>query len=281
MHLVLLIIALATAYLTRLISQFPGIKYHKKWGLSLFFFIFPPLILLMTCLTVTLMGYQGEMWGLKASRFSYYLAFSYVLIAVFNLLISFVNLHKLGQLIKQYPSQTIGEQTIKILPSSFPYAAQVGFWRSQLVLSTGLLKLLPQEHLNAVIAHENAHQTHKDPFFFFWLSYLERLTFWLPNNRSLWHNLLLLRELRADQTAAETVDFLLIAESLITVTSATAKQKESLDLAWQCPFNDNRLEERINNLLEENNSYQFNWTQIIWLIFIFIPYSFLPFHIHS
>ena len=138
---------------------------------------------------------------------------------------------------------------------------------------------MSQEHLKAVIAHETAHETYKDPFFFFWLSYLEKLTFWLPNNQKLWENLLLLRELRADKTAATKVDFLLIAESLISVTSATAKQKEFLNLSRQCPFNDNRLEERINNLLEENNQLKFNWWQIIWLVLIFIPYTFVPFHI--
>ena len=59
----------------------------------------------------------------------------------------------------------------------------------------------------------------------------------------------------------------------------TIKQKESLNLALQCPFNDNRLEERINNLLDENNQLKFNWWQIIWLVLIFIPYTFVPFHI--
>ena len=279
MHLLLLITALVLAYSIRLISQLTVIKYEKQWGLSSFFFAFPPLILLMTCFTITLMGYQGEMWGIKASRFSYYLALSYLLISIILLFKQILDLHKLRQLVKEYPSQNINNQNIKILDSSFPYAAQVGFWRSQLVISTGLQKILSPEHLEAVIAHETAHKTHKDPFFFFWLSYLEKLTFWLPNNKKLWQNLLLLRELRADKTATQTVDFLLIAESLIAVTSETVKQKESLNLALECPFNDNRLEERINNLLDEKSQLKFNWWQIIWLLLIFIPYTFVPFHI--
>lgn len=278
MHLLLLLIILLIAYTVRLISKQTQIANNQQWGLSLFFFAFPPLILLMTCLTIVLMGYQGEMWGIRASKFSYDLSLSYLCFVTIALGKHFFNLYQSRQLIKQYPSQIINNQEIKILDSSFPYAAQIGFWRSQLVLSTGLIELLSPEHLNAVIAHETAHETYKDPFFFFWLFYLKKLTFWMPNNEELWQNLLLLRELRADQTATQQVDFLLIAESLITVTLATNKQQESLQLNFQCPFYDNRLEARINNLLTKNNQIRFTWWQIIWLILIFLPYGFLPFH---
>jgi Zn-dependent protease with chaperone function len=262
----------------RFVSKLTKVENSQQWGKALFFFAFPSLLLLMTCLTIVLMGDHGEMWGIKASKLSYYFSLSYLAVALTLLLNSLISLSQSRQLIKQYPSQIINNQEIKILDSSFPYAAQIGFWRSQLVLSTGLIELLSPEHLNAVIAHETAHQTYKDPFFFFWLFYLKKLTFWLPNNQQLWQNLLLLRELRADQTAAKQVDFLLIAESLITVTLATNKQKESLQLSSQCPFYDNRLEVRIDNLLTENYQIRFTWWQIIWLILIFIPYSFLPFH---
>lgn len=77
MHFILIFSALLIAYGIRLISQLKGIKYQKKWGLSLFLFGFPPLLLFMTCFTVFLMGYHGEMWGIKASKFSYYLSVSF------------------------------------------------------------------------------------------------------------------------------------------------------------------------------------------------------------
>ena len=72
---------------------------------------------------------------------------------------------------------------------------------------------------------------------------------------------------------------MLIAESLIKVTSATIEQKQSFNLAIECPFNDNRLEARIDSLMDESDRVTLNWWQIIWLVLIFIPYSFLPFHI--
>lgn len=148
-----------------------------------------------------------------------------------------------------------------------------------MVISKGLIKLLSEEHLNAVIAHESAHEIHKDPFFFFWLSYLERLTFWLPNNEKLWNNLLLLRELRADNTASKTVDYLLIAEALLMVTKAAINVPKPLIFKLECPFTNCRLEERIENLLNDSTNFStFNWQQIIWLILIFIPWIFFPFH---
>lgn len=279
MHFMLIFTALLIAYIVRSISRFKQVKYHKKWGLSLFLFTFPPLLLLMTCLTVFLMGYHGEMWGIKVSKFSYYLAESFVIFAIVTLIKTIGNLHQLSSLIKKYPSVNINGQPIKIIDTCFPYAAQVGFWESQLVLSQGLIKLLSPEHLKAVIAHETAHKINKDPFFFFCLSYLEKLTFWLPNNKNLWNNLLLLRELRADKIAAKTVDFLLIAEALLTVTNASIELEKPLKFNWECPFINCRLEERIDNLLTESEeSSNFKWWQIIWLFLVFIPWTFFPFH---
>lgn len=279
MHFILIFTALFIAYTVRSISTIKQVKYQKKWGLSLFLFTFPPLLLLMTCITVFFMGYHGEMWGIKASKFSYYLAEGFVIFAIFTLIKTIWNLHQLSLLINKYSVQKINGEDIKIMDSSFPYAAQVGFWNSQLVLSQGLIKLLSPQHLNAVIAHETAHKINKDPFFFFWLSYLEKLTFWLPNNQNLWNNLLLLRELRADKIASKTVDFLLIAEALLTVTTASIDQPKPIKFDWECPFTNCRLEERINNLLiESDESSNFNWWQIIWLFLVFIPWAFFPFH---
>ncbi|WP_017293686.1 M56 family metallopeptidase [Geminocystis herdmanii] len=279
MHFILIFTALFIAYTVRSISTLKQVKYQKKWGLSLFLFTFPPLLLLMTCLAVFLMGYHGEMWGIKASKFSYYLAEGFVIFAIFTLIKTIWNLHQLSLLIQEYPLANINGEDIKIIDTSFPYAAQVGFWDSQLVLSQGLIQLLSPEHLNAVIAHETAHKINRDPFFFFWLSYLERLTFWLPNNQNLWNNLLLLRELRADKIASKTVDFLLIAEALLTVTNASIEQEKPLKFNWECPFTNCRLEERIDNLLTESDeSSNFNWGQVIWLFLVFIPWIFFPFH---
>lgn len=271
--------ALLIAYTIRFISKIDRLQQQKKWGLSLFLFSFPPLILLMTCLTVFLMGYHGEMWGIKASKFSYYLAESFLIFALLTLTKIIWEFYRLSKLIKEYPLSIIDDREVKIMETSFPYAAQVGFWESELIVSKGLIEILSPEHLKAVIAHESAHKIHRDPFLFFWLSYLENLTFWLPNNQKLWDKLLLLRELRADKTASKTVDYLLIAEALIEVTKEAMNQAKPLNFNWECPFNNGRLEERIDNLLSTSeDSTKLNWNQILWLFLAFLPLIFFPFH---
>lgn len=279
MHFILIFSALFIAYGIRLISQFKGINYQKKWGLSLFLFAFPPLLLFMTCVTVFFMGYHGKMWGIEASKFSYDLSVAFLIFALFTFLKITWDLYQLSILVNKYPSQNLFDKNIKILETSFPYAAQVGFWRSQLVMSNGLIEILSEEHLKAVIAHESAHEIHKDTFFFFWLSYLERLTFWLPNNQNLWNNLLLLRELRADKKASETIDYLLIAEALLIVTNTAINSPPPLIFNLECPFINCRLEERIENLLDNSTNFStLNWQQINWLILLLIPWLFFPFH---
>jgi len=74
------------------------------------------------------------------------------------------------------------------------------------------LDTLDNAHLDAVIAHEQAH-FYWDTFWFFWLGWV--LHCHCCNTESLWQELLILREVRADHWAAQQVDPLLLAESLL------------------------------------------------------------------
>ena len=103
------------------------------------------------------------------------------------------------------------------------FSAQVGLWSSglwssELVVSQGLLDHLDDEHLDAVLAHEAGHDYYRDTF----LVLLARVTKAVnllapPISESLWQELLLLREMRADRWAARSVDTLVLAESLMSV----------------------------------------------------------------
>jgi hypothetical protein len=57
---------------------------------------------------------------------------------------------------------------------------------------------------------------------------VRRFSFWLPHTQSLWEDLLLLREIRADQAAARHSDPLLLAELLV-------KLSRQISLAGQDP----------------------------------------------
>lgn len=75
----------------------------------------------------------------------------------------------------------------------------------------------------------------------------------------LWQELLLLRELRADRWAAQQVDPLLLAESLLVVVSTMPVQIEAL------------LAEP--ELMREPSLW--SWT---WLLLAFLPLAAVPFH---
>ncbi len=290
MHFLVMIIATILAYLIRIISQQNYFQKKQNWNISLFFFIVPVLLVLMSSIAIVAMGYQGQMWGIKATMISYILAWLCLSYAVINLLIYYLEIKKISTKISQLSEETILNNKVKILNTSFPYAGLMGFTKgnkkllnpcfgSYLVLSKGLIELLSKEHLQAVISHEKAHQKHQDPLIFFCLSYCKKITFWLPNNEQLWNDLVLLRELRADKTASKSVDFLLLAESLLMVTQKAMEQKNPVDYEFICPFMNSRLNERIEALINQNDSPEIIiWHQLSWIIVVFIPFLIIPFH---
>jgi hypothetical protein len=78
----------------------------------------------------------------------------------------------------------------------------------------------------------------------------------VTNTEALWQELLILRELRADRWAARQVDPLLLAESLLMVASAPSSIPfESFCAAFSQVAQRNRLEERIEALLAEPESF--------------------------
>ncbi|MGY6530836.1 MAG: M56 family metallopeptidase [Cyanobacterium sp.] len=290
MHFLVILFAIICAYIIRYMSQISYFKKQKNWNYSLFFFIAPVLLVLMSSIAIVAMGYEGQMWGFQATIISYIGAWFCLGFAIINLVVYAIEIKLISQKIDKFTQEEILGQQAKILKTSFPYAGLMGFSRqkkglfplvnkSYLVLSRGLINLLSQEHLEAVIAHENAHQLHNDPLIFFCLSYCKRITFWLPNNDILWQDLVLLRELRADNTASKSVDFLLLAESLLIVTQAAMKEKSPLDHDVVCPFINFRLHERIEALINDDDSLtSFRWYQLSWMLLVFIPFLVIPFH---
>ena len=134
----------------------------------------------------------------------------------------------------------------RVVETAAVFSAQVGLWRSELVVSQGLLEHLNAEHLEAVLAHESGHAHYRDTFWFFWLGGLRRLTGWLPQSETLWQELLLLREVRADEWAARRVDSLVLAESLMSVITAPLLSTEAICASFSCAAPRSRLAQRVD-----------------------------------
>ncbi len=279
MHLWAILTVVALAWLMRHQSISSERKWSERWYQALFLFVFPSLLLLTTGITVLHMGCHGEMLGVKAGSVGCIIAGGLILYSCGCLLRLVVQSDRSIRQLEIYPQQTWGNITAHILETDLPYSAQIGFWHSELIISRGLITVLDEAHLAAVIAHEQAHVHYRDTFWFFWLGWIRSFTFWLPQTEVLWQELLLLRELRADRKAAESVDFLLLAESLLAVAKAPLEAAPM----WCASFNDDqvgdRLNQRIDSLLASTEPVPTNqWRSWSWLCLLFLPLLTIPLH---
>jgi Zn-dependent protease with chaperone function len=275
----MILAALGLAWVLRLSWSEPTGNWTQRWQRALLLFLLPPLLLLMTSLAVLCMGPQGQMIGLQTDWFSYSLVLGCVGLAVFFCLKLAGEGWKSLRQVRTYPQIDLEGRPTRLLDNPILFSAQIGFWQPELVVSQGLLQTLKTEHLEAVLTHEQAHYYYRDTFWFFWLGWLRQITGWLPNTESLWQELLVLREIRADRWAARRVDALLLAESLLMVVSAPMMASESFCAAFSCAINRNRLQERIDALLGESESpsESSSWTWS-WVFLALLPLLAVPFH---
>ncbi|HEY9642406.1 MAG TPA: M56 family metallopeptidase [Coleofasciculaceae cyanobacterium] len=279
MHLTLILLAGTLAGLVRVIGSraVQANPWAMRWQQTVLAFLLPPLLLLMTAIAVLCMGTQGQMLGLPVGWIGYLLALGFLGVAIGWLLrLSWLGWRSL-QHVQTYPVVAVQGAIGRILDTAQLFAAQVGFWQSQLVISQGLLDRLTTEQLEAVLTHEQAHVYYRDTFWFFWMGWLRSFTVWLPNTEALWQELLLLRELRADQWAAQTVDPLLLAESLLlTVQDAAAAPDLGAAFSAVAPLG--RLEERIEALLAPPEPSPFKGLSSLGLAIALMPLLTVLFH---
>ncbi len=280
MHLIMILIALGLAVGLRYTWSGPTGNWQVRWRWAIACFLFPPLLLLMTLVAVLGMGPQGQMGGLQASWFSFWLAFSLLGLAGASCLkLAWQGWRSVRQ-IRTYPQQDLSGRWGRVLDTPVLFSAQVGFWQPELVVSQGLLQALDQAHLDAVLAHEQGHRYYRDTFWFFWLGWLRTCTAWLPYTEALWQEVLVLRELRADHWAAQQIDPLLLAESLLQVVNTPLLISENFCAAFSCTAPRSRLVERIDALLVQETVFldqlsPWSWS---WVFLTFLPLIALPFH---
>lgn len=278
MHLLIIFVALIVAYATRYQWNQSIDKWNERWQKTLFFFLFPPLLIFTTTFALLFMGPQGKMGGLQTGCFSYVIA----LITIAFFAIMCIKQAWQGWLsiksVRNCPQVDLGGKQVRLLNTGALFAGQIGFFKPQLVLSSGLLETLSSNHLETVLAHEQGHYYYRDTFWFFWLGWLRECTAWLPHTEALWQELLTLRELRADAHAVSYVDPLLLAESLLMVVSTSPASSEVLCAALGSS-SANRLEERVEALLSPPESTpKLHFSSLKWLVLTFLPLVSVAFH---
>lgn len=276
MHLLIIVTALTIACGLRYLGTIPQGSWWMRWQRSLFLFLFPPLLIFMTAISVVCMGTQGKMGGMYTGSFSYLLAL--IFLGCFHILgIKLaISAWKSIQSARECPQVNLAGQPARLLPTTALFAGQMGFWQPELVVSQGLLQTLSPDHLKSVLAHEQGHYQYRDTFWFFWLGWIRNCTAWLPNTEPLWQELLVLRELRADSYAASQVDPLLLAESLLLVVS---NNPITSDVCCAALGASDRLEQRIEALLTPSEPTLEAQLQS-WHIFLlaFVPLITVLFH---
>jgi Zn-dependent protease with chaperone function len=285
MHSVMLLGSLGLAWGLRYgwpSSHNASLTWQMRWHRALFCFVLPPMLVVTTAIAVLCMGAEGQMIGLQAGYVSYAIALIFLIYSIFRsgqlALMGWQSLQKLQKLVINSEAAN-GSDSMQLLNIPMLFAAQIGFWKSKLFVSQGLLDTLDAEHLEAVLLHERAHAHYHDTFWFFWLGCLRQIMPWLPNTQELWEELLLLRELRADRWAAQYLDGLLLAESLLEMVSHNMLPSETFAAAFGSTNTSDRLEERINFLLAEPEPLpKFSWRSLFWLGFSLLPLAVLPLH---
>ena len=279
MHLIMILAALALAWWYRFRWSDPQGSWSRRWMRSLSLFLLPPLLLLMTAASVLCMGSTEPLTGEWEGRFSYLLASGFCGFAGFLCFKLASQSWMSVRRIRTCPQLNFMGEHSRVLDNPIPFSALIGFWQPELIVSQGLLNTLDQDHLEAVFKHEQGHYYYRDTFWFFWLGWVRSITAWLPHTEALWQELLLLREMRADRWAAQQVDPLLLAESLLVVISTLPIQSDNCCAAFSCAAPYNRLEERIEALLAEPELIPqpslLSWT---WLLLAFLPFAAVPFH---
>ena len=266
MHLGTLLMAVAIATFIRLCwFRSPG-TWADRWQRTLGAFLLPPILLLTTSMTVFSMGHHGTMLRHSVGWLGCHLALGFLALAGVLLADLFGQQWRSLQLVCSLQSAAISGRTGRVLETPNLFAAQVGVWQSELVISRGLLESLSAEQIEAVLSHEEAHGYYRDTFFFFWLNWIRYFTFWLPRTESLWQELLLLRELRADYWAAQRVDALILAEALLLVVRSTSTTHNHHCATFYDTTPGTRLEERIDFLLTQPEITQSQYQLWIWIL---------------
>lgn len=281
MHFGLILGALILAVLLRLYGWQPTATWSGRWQMAMGAFLVPPILVLVAAIAVVAMGSQGTMLGLSVGWLGYSLGLGFLGIAAGSLMYGAVQGWRSQRQVQRYPVISVNNQSGRLLDVPLLFAAQVGFWHSELVVSQGLLDRLTQAQIAAILAHEGAHLHYRDTFSFFWLGWVRQLTGWLPRSAQLWQELLLLRELRADRWAAQFVDPLELAESLLLVVQAPLVDSPATAITFNNHEILSRLEERVNALLSGqemeigDRSPTVKWLSILTAL---LPLLTLPLH---
>ena len=96
-----------------------------------------------------------------------------------------------------------GQDSFIVISHPRPLAITMGFMRPKIVLSTGLMNLLTEDELKAVISHEMYHKEHRDPLSIFLMALCSSTMWYIPILKWCNQKYRIVKELLADEYAIE------------------------------------------------------------------------------
>lgn len=146
-----------------------------------------------------------------------------------------------------------GKLGVSIIESQYPTAFVRGVFRPEIVISRGMLALLPDDALRAVLAHEVAHIEGGDNVYNLVLL-LRDISFFSPFAHLAYQAYSEERELAADLAASKRSDKLDLAAALLKVAK---RGQELYRFAWQHSYliGGTPVSLRVNSLLREGQVY--------------------------
>jgi|SRR5699024_8875337 len=152
---------------------------------------------------------------------------------------------KLSLEINQYYQESVEE--IMVLSYPAPFAITMGFVRSKIVLTTGLINLLTNDELDAVIVHEAYHNKNRDPLKIFLLTLSASVLWYIPIQKWFMKTYGMLQEVLADEHAIEQQDTATNLGSALLKMLKVGKQK---NMPFVCvSFADTSVNYRIEYIL--------------------------------
>lgn len=141
-----------------------------------------------------------------------------------------------------------GQKRMMIIEHTSPIAFTMGMWSPLVIVSTGLMELLDEDELEAVIHHEAFHQMHRDPLRMFVLSLLASVMWYMPIMRWSKQQYNIIREVLADHYAIQRLG---TAAHLGSALLKMLKQGKTSRMPFAyVSFADTSINYRIRQLLE-------------------------------
>ncbi|WP_339615284.1 M56 family metallopeptidase [uncultured Gilvimarinus sp.] len=150
---------------------------------------------------------------------------------------------------------------VYILPSDAPLAFTLGYWRSRIFLSQGLLEVCDENSIRSVIEHERAHQLRHDNLRLF-VAKLATLPFCWGVGRLL-ERLDLTHEQACDWYATGTLEAHEVAASIVQIARLNRDFADAKNLYSASFFCRSHVRERVNALIKNDYPQDAGWRRAL------------------